>query len=353
MLGMGLRIGGRFRIAKGVSLNVSKSGISSSVRMGNVTMNSRRGATVRIAPGVSYSVPTGSSSRKRNSKEGRRTNERNASKVPKGASGSRQVEVPVGSRQGSEAVASAQQARAVTGNRRPVGVVAVVGIVLVLLAGGLGSINEVMQNVATAVFGIPGIVCIIVWIVRARHNRRLRLTYSLVPSAAETPDPVTASAVHAAAERPGPQPYGVSHEGAEALAAAWMLWMGLSGAHVTAYSHDGGIDVAQADWVAQVKNYGPKSVVQRPDVQNIFGVAMAEDKRGMFFTSSSYSPGAVEFADRVGVALFVYDAAAGDLKAVNRTAEVVLRQATGADPAVPVSHDSIEPRLRGDGETEL
>jgi len=56
---MGFRVNRRIKIAKGLSLNVSKSGISASAKVGRVTVNSRRGATVNIAKGVSYRVPAG------------------------------------------------------------------------------------------------------------------------------------------------------------------------------------------------------------------------------------------------------------------------------------------------------
>jgi len=58
---MAFKMNRRVRIAKGVSLNLSKSGVSLSSKVGPVTVNSRRGATVRVAKGVSYRVGTGAS----------------------------------------------------------------------------------------------------------------------------------------------------------------------------------------------------------------------------------------------------------------------------------------------------
>ncbi|WP_181435249.1 restriction endonuclease [Curtobacterium sp. MCBD17_019] len=207
-----------------------------------------------------------------------------------------------------------RQAPADSTGLKPVRNIAIAGIVLFVVSGALGSINDVMQNVATAIFGIPATICIIVWILRARHNKRVRAGFNSAPQSAVSPS-----------DRPAPQPYGVSHAGAESLAASWMRWMGLDGAQVTQLSNDGGIDVEQADWVAQVKNYSAGTNVGRPEVQNIYGVAMAEAKRAMFFTSSGYSAGAIEFADRVGAALFVYSAERGELTASNRTAADILR----------------------------
>lgn len=59
----------RIRVAKGLSINVSKSGLSTSAKVGRVTMNSRRGATVNVAKGVSYNIPAGSSGRATASRE--------------------------------------------------------------------------------------------------------------------------------------------------------------------------------------------------------------------------------------------------------------------------------------------
>ena len=58
---MGIRVNRRIKIAKGLSLNVSKSGISASAKVGRVTVNSRRGTTVNVAKGVSVNVPAGKS----------------------------------------------------------------------------------------------------------------------------------------------------------------------------------------------------------------------------------------------------------------------------------------------------
>ncbi len=56
---MGIRVNRRIKIAKGLSLNVSKSGVSASAKVGKVTVNSRRGVTANVAKGVSVNVPVG------------------------------------------------------------------------------------------------------------------------------------------------------------------------------------------------------------------------------------------------------------------------------------------------------
>ena len=54
---MGIRVNRRIKIAKGLSLNVSKSGVSASAKVGRVTVNTRRGVTANVAKGVSVNVP--------------------------------------------------------------------------------------------------------------------------------------------------------------------------------------------------------------------------------------------------------------------------------------------------------
>ena len=51
---MGLRIRKQIKLGKNVKLNLSNSGISTSVKVGNTTFNNKRGATTRLANGVSY-----------------------------------------------------------------------------------------------------------------------------------------------------------------------------------------------------------------------------------------------------------------------------------------------------------
>jgi Protein of unknown function (DUF4236) len=63
---MGFRVNRRIRIAKGLTLNLSKSGISTSAKIGRVTVNSRRGTTVHVAKGVSYKVPVASTRARKN-----------------------------------------------------------------------------------------------------------------------------------------------------------------------------------------------------------------------------------------------------------------------------------------------
>ena len=108
---------------------------------------------------------------------------------------------------------------------------------------------------------------------------------------------------------------------AEFFAAAWMHQRGCLDARATRASADGGIDVTSSRYVAQVKHYSG-SVGASP-VREIFGVAQAQSKLAVFFTSGLYTSAAQEFA-RGRVALFVYDAQ-GQVRAANEAASQLLR----------------------------
>ncbi len=112
---------------------------------------------------------------------------------------------------------------------------------------------------------------------------------------------------------PLPQPYGVSHEGAEQLVAQWMRHLGERDAEVTRFTGDGGIDVASEHYIVQVKNY--TGTVGVAEVRELGGVASVDGRKPLFFTSGTFAAGAVDFANRAGIALFVYDAVQGTLVA--------------------------------------
>jgi hypothetical protein len=115
---------------------------------------------------------------------------------------------------------------------------------------------------------------------------------------------------------PAAQEFGVSHFGAEQLVCAWMRHLGWADAEVTRTGADGGIDVESATHVAQVKNYAGSVGVDV--VRQIAGVAAAEGKAPLVFTSGSYTVDALAFAERTAVPLFVYDAVAGTLGGANQ-----------------------------------
>lgn len=124
------------------------------------------------------------------------------------------------------------------------------------------------------------------------------------------------------APAPEPQPYGVSPRGAEMLVAVWMRHLGFTDAVVTPEKSDGGIDVTSGTHVAQVKHYtGNVSVVE---VRELFGVAIARDKAGLFFTSNGYTADAITFAASVNLPLFLYSAEDGTLRGANSWARALL-----------------------------
>src|SRR5690606_30375991 len=110
---------------------------------------------------------------------------------------------------------------------------------------------------------------------------------------------------------PMPQPFGVSHEGAEQLVAEWMRYLREESAEATRFSSDGGVDVASSHYIAQVKNYA--GTVGVASIRELAGVAAVDGRNPLFFTSGAYASGAVAFANRLGMPLFVYDAIAGSL----------------------------------------
>jgi len=117
---------------------------------------------------------------------------------------------------------------------------------------------------------------------------------------------------------PSKQGFGVSHQGAERLCADWMKYLGASEVEVTQLTGDGGIDVVGASYIAQVKNYA--GTVPINDVRALAGVVHTDGRKGLFFTSGTYSSGAVNFADQAEIALFVYSAERGTLDGANEIA---------------------------------
>lgn len=94
---------------------------------------------------------------------------------------------------------------------------------------------------------------------------------------------------------------------AEELCAEWLRKHGDYTASTTKDGADGGVDIRSNKYVAQVKNY--KGSVGVQPVREIFGIAAAEGKSALFFTSGTYTKAAKDFADSVEMPLIVYDAA--------------------------------------------
>jgi hypothetical protein len=124
------------------------------------------------------------------------------------------------------------------------------------------------------------------------------------------------------APAPDPQPYGVSPRGAELLVTDWMRHIGIVDAQVTPEQADGGIDVSSKTHIAQVKHYtGNVSVVE---LRELFGVATARGKQGLFFTSNGYTADALAFASIAHLPLFIYNAEQGSLKGITTEARAML-----------------------------
>ncbi|MCD5346032.1 restriction endonuclease [Agromyces sp. S2-1-8] len=127
--------------------------------------------------------------------------------------------------------------------------------------------------------------------------------------------------------RPDPMRLGVTPRGAEHLVAQWMRYLGEKGAEVTSFGGDGGVDVISARYIAQVKHFGANVGVA--PIRELAGVAATDGRIPLFFTSTGYASGAAEFAERAGVALFVYSAERGELFGMNGRAKTIMTHGLG------------------------
>lgn len=122
-------------------------------------------------------------------------------------------------------------------------------------------------------------------------------------------------------ERPEPM-VSCTDRQAEFLAKRWMEFLGEDRCFVSAATRDGGADVVSERFMAEVKHHA--SFISPAMVRAVVGVAHVEGKRALFFALSGYTPASVEFADRAGAALFVYDYARGTLAARSKAATKAL-----------------------------
>lgn len=110
---------------------------------------------------------------------------------------------------------------------------------------------------------------------------------------------------------------------AEESAAETMRVLGFRDAHVTDVGPDAGIDIVSASAVAQVKWKG--AVVGRPDLQRLVGARGRKNHLALFFfAASGFSQAAVDYADDLEIALFVYDPS-GTPTAQNRLAHKIVQ----------------------------
>jgi len=113
-----------------------------------------------------------------------------------------------------------------------------------------------------------------------------------------------------------------SAEQAEWNAAEQMRRLGYWDAYSQPKGIDAGVDVVSAGALAQVK--WRSAVAGRPDLQRLYGAR--EDRRDLallFFATSGYSEHAKQYADRMGIHLFVYDAT-GAIQPANYCASQLL-----------------------------
>lgn len=113
--------------------------------------------------------------------------------------------------------------------------------------------------------------------------------------------------------------YIITPHQAELNAAAKMREMGYTDAQATTGGSDGGIDVRSSAALAQVKWRG--GVVGRPDLQNLYGARGSDTSKALlFFSASGFSKQATEYANQVGIELWVYDPTGAVERAGGRTA---------------------------------
>jgi uncharacterized Zn finger protein (UPF0148 family) len=98
---------------------------------------------------------------------------------------------------------------------------------------------------------------------------------------------------------PGAPLGAMSWQVAEAVARDWMKQNGYRDARLTRPGADGGVDVESSDALAQVKHHAKP--VRLPEVQRIYGIAVAERKKALIFGSAGFTPAAQEWANRHGV----------------------------------------------------
>jgi len=107
--------------------------------------------------------------------------------------------------------------------------------------------------------------------------------------------------------RPLAQKYGVSHRGAEELAAEWLRFLGEHGVEITSYSQDGGADVLTASYCCQVKNY-EKKPVGVVEVRALLGTAVSQKLKPLLFTASKPTNEALIFCNENDIAVVEFDA---------------------------------------------
>lgn len=132
---------------------------------------------------------------------------------------------------------------------------------------------------------------------RRRRARRAALQAAAAPPTAANRDEPEQATKPPAVQR-------LSARGAEFLARDWMRHLGANEAVETPERRDGGVDVVSRHFVAQVKHLRMEQVGVAA-VRQLLGVATADGRRPVFFSSSGYTLDALAFARENEIALFV------------------------------------------------
>lgn len=115
---------------------------------------------------------------------------------------------------------------------------------------------------------------------------------------------------------------------AELNAAEKMRIWGYLDAASPLHSADGGIDVRSTRALAQVKFRSSKA--GRPEIQNLVGAAAGDNSKALlFFDFKGYSPQAVQYANQMGVGLYIYDQT-GKVTPTNDAARRIMAVSPGA-----------------------
>jgi hypothetical protein len=104
--------------------------------------------------------------------------------------------------------------------------------------------------------------------------------------------------------RPIIPPGGLTPKEAESYVSQMLKFYGLSGAKITRFSRDGGVDVESDRGVFQVKHQ--KAPVGVGVVREILGVASSKGKRAGVFAKTGFTKEATDFAETNGIVLFSY-----------------------------------------------
>ena len=113
---------------------------------------------------------------------------------------------------------------------------------------------------------------------------------------------------------------------AERNARDWMRYLGFADAELTQAGSDAGIDVQGRDVLAQVKYKA--HAIGRASLQQLVGARLkSHEKLLLFFTGSTYSAQAVEYANQMEIALF-RNSVFGHVDAFNSSADKLLTRAS-------------------------